>query len=175
MKRVRVDGRLQVADITQQRCWDGGYTFSLTIPGARWRCAGWMSLGRNVMRYEIEFVEGQVPDALVSISGEMTIEGNRAWLAELVGDARWRPGMKTLVDGTGLEPGDFASGDVREVAETTVADDAAWGAGFSAVVVSNPAIYGLLRIWQMATSDMEWQTDIFYSRDEALAWLVDAD
>jgi hypothetical protein len=125
------------------------------------------------MHYDIEFVENQVPDALVTISGEMTVEGNRAWLAELVGDPRWRPGMRTLVDGTGLVPGEFAGGDVRAVADTTVSDDVSWGAGFSAVMVSNPAIYGLLRIWQAATSKMEWRTEIFYLRDEALAWLAD--
>jgi hypothetical protein len=127
------------------------------------------------VHHEIEFVEGQVPDALVTVSGEMTVEGNQKWLAELVGDARWRPGMKTLVDGTGLEPGQFFGDDVHAVAETTVREDEAWGAGYSAVVVADPSIYGLLRIWQAATVEMEWSTDIFYTREEALAWLADPD
>ncbi|MDQ1423155.1 MAG: hypothetical protein QOD72_653 [Acidimicrobiaceae bacterium] len=127
------------------------------------------------MFYEIEFVDGQVPDALVTISGAMTVEGNRAWLGELVGDPRWRPGMKTLVDGTALIAGEFASDDVWAVAATTVDDEVSWGEGFSAVVVDNPGIYGLLRIWQVATTDMEWRTGIFYSREDALAWLADPD
>lgn len=125
------------------------------------------------MRYEIEFVEGQIPDALVTVSGEMTVEGNQEWLGRLIGDPRWRPGMKTLVDGTALEAGSFFGGEVWAVADTTVAEDEAWGAGFSAVVVDEPSIYGLLRIWQEATTEMEWSTDIFYSREEALAWLAD--
>jgi hypothetical protein len=125
------------------------------------------------MEYEIEFVDGQVPDALVTVRGEMTVEGNQAWLAELVGDPRWRPGMKTLVDGTGLEPATFAATDVRAVAATTVCQDESWGAGCSAVVVSNDVIYGLLRVWQAVTAEMEWQTDIFYTHEEALAWLAD--
>ena len=90
------------------------------------------------MRYEIEFVEGQIPDALVTVSGEMTVEGNQEWLGRLVGDPRWRPGMKTLVDGTALEAGTFFGGEVWAVADTTVAEDEAWGAGFSAVVVDEP-------------------------------------
>lgn len=125
------------------------------------------------MRHSIEFVEGQVPNALVSVSGPMTVEGNRAWLAALIGDARWRPGMKTLVDGTGLVPAEFGGSDVRDVAESTLIEADAWGAGSSAVVVGNPAIYGLLRMWQVATSAMEWRTEIFYARDEALAWLAE--
>jgi hypothetical protein len=121
------------------------------------------------MLYSIEFVDGQVPDALVSVEGPMTVEGNRAWLAELIGDARWRPGMKTLVDGTGLEPAAFGGDDVREVAETTASEADVWGPGSSAVVVQDPAVYGLLRIWQAMTVDMEWRTEIFYSREEAIA------
>jgi hypothetical protein len=125
------------------------------------------------MRHEIRFVEGQVADAHVTVGGEMTVEGNRAWLAELVGDPRWRPGMKTLVDGTALEPGRFFGSDVYAVAETTAGSEEAWGAGFSAVVVDDPSIYGLLRIWQAATAAMAWSTDIFYTREEAEAWLAD--
>jgi hypothetical protein len=125
------------------------------------------------MQYVIEFVEDQVPDALVTVSGAMTVDGNRAWLAELVGDPRWRPGMKTLVDGTELTSVGFAGADVWKVAQSTVRNEDSWGAGFSAVVVDNPTIYGLLRIWQTATMDMEWQTDIFYSREEALDWLTE--
>jgi hypothetical protein len=125
------------------------------------------------MHHTIEFVVGQVPDALVTVSGEMTVEGNRAWLSELVGDPRWRPGMKTLVDGTALDPGSFAGRDVEAVAATTIYDERQWGAGFSAVVVDSAAIYGMLRMWQQATVLMEWRTEVFYSRDEALAWLAD--
>jgi hypothetical protein len=126
------------------------------------------------MRFEIEFVEGEVHDAFVTIDGEMTVEGNQTWLGELVGDPRWRPGMKTLVDGTALSCGEFAGTDVWAVAQTTVVDDATWGPGFSAVVVDKPAIYGLLRIWQVATTDMAWRTGVFYSREEALTWLSEA-
>ena len=43
------------------------------------------------MRYEIEFVEGQIPDALVTVSGEMTVEGNQEWLGRLVGDPAGGP------------------------------------------------------------------------------------
>lgn len=123
------------------------------------------------MHHEIEFVEGQVPNALVTVSGEMTVEGNKAWLAELVGDPRWRPGMKTLVDMTAVVPVSFVGADVRAVAETTVSQDESWGAGCSAVIVSNEVLYGLLRVWQAVTVDMEWKTDIFSTREEALAWL----
>jgi hypothetical protein len=30
----------------------------------------------------------------------------------------------------------------------------------------------MLRIWQAVTVDMEWRTEVFYSRDEALVWLA---
>ena len=124
------------------------------------------------MQWEIRFVEGEVPDALVKVSGPMTVEGNRAWLAELVGDPKWRPGMRTLVDGRGLLTADFAGEDVKAVADPTVAQADSWGAGRSAVVVDNPAVFGMLRMWQAATRRMEWRTEIFYSREDALAWLA---
>ena len=125
------------------------------------------------MEYTIEFVEGQVPDVLVSISGPMTIEGNRAWMGEVVHDDRWAPGMKTLVDATELLPAEFHGDDVHQVAMTTVVQADEWGAGASAVIVTSPAVYGLLRIWQVATSDMEWKTELFDNRYEALNWLRD--
>ena len=123
------------------------------------------------MHHEIVFVEGQIPDALVTVSGQMTVEGSEKWLAELVGDPRWRPGMKTLVDMTDLLPINFDGSGVRAVADTTVNQSESWGAGCSAVIVSNEVLYGLLRVWQAVTVDMEWKTDIFYTREEALAWL----
>ncbi len=124
------------------------------------------------MQHEIRFVEGEVADALVTISGPMSVSGNRAWLSDLVGDPRWRPGMKTLVDARSLLPGDFGGTDVQQVAEPTIMQADSWGAGCSAVVVEDPAIYGMLRIWQVATRSMEWRTEVFYTHDEATAWLA---
>jgi hypothetical protein len=126
------------------------------------------------MEHSIEFVEGQVADALVTITGEMTVEGNLAWLAELVGDERWHAGMRTLVDMTTITIDDsFGGTQVQEVAMPTVAEDDVWGAGCSAVLVSTPAVYGVIRMWQAYTEHMAWQTGVFYDRDEALAWLAD--
>ncbi len=126
----------------------------------------------GLMRYEIEFHEGQITDAQVTVSGEMTVEGNRTWLAALVSDPRWRPGMKILVDAHAVDPGTFAGDDVQAVADTTVSDDAIWGACRIAAIVDSPVVYGLVRMWQAFTADMELRTDVFYSRDEALAWLA---
>jgi len=68
-------------------------------------------------------------------------------------------------------PINFDGSGVRAVADTTVNQSESWGAGCSAVIVSNEVLYGLLRVWQAVTVDMEWKTDIFYTREEALAWL----
>jgi hypothetical protein len=126
------------------------------------------------VRHQIRFVKGQVHNALVTVSGDMTVRGYRAWSAELVASSRWRPGMKALVDGTKLSVGTSFTGDeVRAMSKTASIDDAALGPGFSALVVDSPVVFGLLRMWQAATHGMAWRTEVFYDRDDALAWLAD--
>ena len=125
------------------------------------------------MHHEIEFVRGQVHDALVTVTGSMTVHGHRAWVAELVKDERWQPGMKALVDCTRFSLGSgFTSAEVRAMKRTTAADDADLGKGFSALVVDSPVVFGLLRMWQAATHGMSWRTEVFYNREDALAWLA---
>jgi hypothetical protein len=123
--------------------------------------------------YGIEFVGGgQVADVVVTFVGEMTVEATSSWLSELVGDDRWRPGMRVLVDYTMAIPAAFSGGDVNAVATGVTFDDERWGSGMFAVVTENPAVHGLARQWQEATKSMGLRTDAFRSRDEAIAWLA---
>ena len=123
------------------------------------------------MEFEIAFVDGEVTNVHVTVSGELTVEGNQAWLEQLVTDPRWRPGMRVLLDGTALRPGDFVGRHLQAVAEPIVGHGADWGPGFCAAVVDDPTVFGLIRMWQVATREMEWQTEVFHSRAAARAWL----
>ena len=125
------------------------------------------------MVYGIEFGGGgQVADVVVTFVGEMTAEATTAWLSELVGDERWRPGMRVLIDYTMAIPGAFSGGDLGAVATGISLDDERWGSGLFAVVSNNPAIYGMARSWQEATKPMGLRSEAFRSRDAAIAWLA---
>lgn len=42
----------------------------------------------------------------------------------------------------------------------------------SAIIVENELEYGISRIYQALTEDMPFETEIFYSEEEAMAWLL---
>jgi len=127
------------------------------------------------MHHQIRFVEGHTHDVVVVLTGTMTVQGNRAWPAGLVRHPRWRPGARVLVDCTKLALGPGVTGeDVRALAHTAADDEAGPGAGFRAMVVDSPVIHGLLRMWQASGGGKDWQTEVFYSRADAIAWLTGA-
>lgn len=125
--------------------------------------------------YGIEFVGGdRIEDVVVCLVGDMTAAESRSWLFDLVGDERWRPGMKVLIDCADASPGALTGTDVEAVAGG-IFDDERWGAGMFAVLTSNPTIHGMTRQWQQATHSMGLRTEVFDTRDEAITWLADSD
>ncbi len=54
-------------------------------------------------------------------------------------------------------------------------EDERWGPAMFAVVAHNPAVIGIARQWQAATRFMGLRTDVFASRQEAVAWLAGSD
>jgi hypothetical protein len=123
------------------------------------------------MQHRIEFVTGQIPDAVATLAGDLTVKGSAAFMSALICDPSWRPGMKALVDGTKLDPQDFTCADVEQLAAETVGRPGSWGPGFCAVVVRDPVVYGLTRAWHGHTRSTEWETGVFYAEEDAVAWL----
>ncbi len=124
------------------------------------------------MEYEIDF--GAEADVVVTTSGRADPDGIRKFLNEVVSDGRFRPGSSLLNDHSALDFSALTPADIRDISDFVSRLDAEHGFGPFAVVVPNSFAFGMARMGQtLLTADVDGR--IFYSRDDAIEWLGQAD
>jgi hypothetical protein len=124
------------------------------------------------MQYTIEF-GGDPQDVTITTSGVAEPAVFTRYLEEFLADARFRPGMAVLIDHSALDARSLSTADLRTIADGVLSRDDLIGASVVAVVASDSLTFGLARMWEAFTATSQLRSRIFYSRDEALAWLRD--
>lgn len=105
--------------------------------------------------------------------GRANLAGSLALLAAVVDDARFRPGMRILLDYRELDGGETTSREVQSLVEAVAARSERIGGSRCAVVVRGRVDFGLARMWQLtAGASTQLQVELFYEVDAALAWLA---
>jgi hypothetical protein len=122
------------------------------------------------MEHSIQF-GGEPQDVTITTSGPATREGLTAFLMELVSSPRFRPGMLILADHSALDPTTVTAAEVRAQAHIVVGLNGQIGASKIAIVVPNALAFGWARMYELSAQAAQAESNVFYSRSDALAWL----
>ncbi len=125
-----------------------------------------------VMTYEIDF--DHMP-WYVSIRtfGTATVRGFDKLMSALVESPEWIPGTKQLVDHRGLDGMSLNRKDIEFIVLNSKKHGKKLGNGRCAFVVSDALAFALARMYSMLDADaVHSSSNVFYSPDEALAWLT---
>ena len=115
-------------------------------------------------------VEADTGLLVVERTGTVTDDEESESVRARAADPHVTPGIRVLVDCTGLERADSAS-HVRRAAERAVANARNLRCGPVAIVVTTQAAYGMARMYQTLTEESHPSTRIFGDVDEARGWL----
>ena len=124
------------------------------------------------MDYSLDF-ESEPGTLIVTITGPASLEQLLGYQTEYLADPRWSPGMKVLNDLRGLDSSTVTSDQGRALAASNKLRADLFGSGRTAVVVSDPATFGLLRMFQFHTDAAGFDQRVFYSLEEARRWLAE--
>ena len=123
------------------------------------------------MDFEISFIDDpQI--AVIKTSGCATLEGFDAFLEAMLSDPRWRPGMSILGDHSELDMSGLSSQDIENLVSSRLLRADAIGTGRLAIVAGESLTFGFGRVAEAyAENVLPYRMNIFYTTDEALAWL----
>ena len=125
----------------------------------------------RTVEWEID-VAGGPPVLTARTSGPPSVAGFTALRAAVLSHPEFLPGMSVIYDHTELA-GYMSSIDVRTIAENAARSSKAvpyWGR--LAMVVPEPTLFGLARMWEAyAGDDLAARTSVFASIGEAYEWL----
>lgn len=123
------------------------------------------------MEYRIEF--GPEPDEMeIVTSGVGTLEGFRGMIDDGIGDPRWRPPMRALLDYTELDMSELSADDIRLISEHASRYPGALFGARVAVVAPRALSYGLSRMAASTTDVPNLDVQVFGMRASAEAWLA---
>lgn len=125
------------------------------------------------MEHTIEF-GGELQAVTVTSSGRADRSGFLRFIDEIVSDPRFRRGMAMLIDHSALDASSLTRHDVQAIGELVGTLSDRVGTSPVAVVVPDTLLFGLTRMGEAHTGPAQLRVGIFYSRDEAIAWLRDA-
>ena len=107
----------------------------------------------------------------ITAMGPIDVEGVREYLEAILADAAWRPGMLVLADFRDMSTDHLSVAQVRKIVEVHQPYMERIGLSPVAVVVSRPVDFGMVRMWEAMAAQMFPMHEVFYTTDEALAWL----
>jgi hypothetical protein len=122
------------------------------------------------MDYMIEF-GGDPQDVTVTTSGQADLAAFEAMNEELMSDARFRPGMKILVDHSDLDVSALAKSEIQGIARSVSQAGDALGDASIAIVAPQTATFGVARQSASLANVPGLQVGIFGVRANALEWL----
>ena len=122
---------------------------------------------------------GEVEDVYIRTSGAASLEGLSAFTEEILGDDRWRSGMRVIVDHRDLDWTPMGASALRQRADFLMMQRDRGGSPRVAVVVARAADYGVQRVMQGVTDDWgegsAMELAVFYTVGEAREWLRNSD
>ena len=125
------------------------------------------------MEYTVDF-DDDSPGVTFTTSGRADLAVLLRANEEFLADPRFRPGMPILADHSALDTSALASSDTKAIGEAYRQFLDLVGESAIAIVVAHPATFGLVRMAEAyAGTPPPSLQRIFYSREEALAWLRD--
>jgi hypothetical protein len=124
------------------------------------------------MEYRIEFGADAESDATVTTSGAASAEGLIGFVLELIADPRFRPGMAVLVDHSALDSRPLEPEDIQSLSRAVLQRDRLIGPSRVAIVVPDSLTFGYARMYELYADDAQLCSRVFYSRAEAVSWLV---
>jgi hypothetical protein len=124
------------------------------------------------MEYAIRFGAGPA-DVEVVTSGEADASGFIAFIAGMVSDPRYRPGMAILLDHGALDLRPLGADDVRKIAAFVAEHDSKLGGGPCAAVQPTTLGYGFALMRHLLNDgDVSLRWRVFREREAALEWLA---
>ena len=124
------------------------------------------------MEYQIIW-GGDPEDLMMVTSGDASVEELDAMVQEAMADARFRHGMKVLIDHTSLRLWAMSNEDVGRRADLVKRDSQLLGRQRVAFVAGSPVDFGIGRMLQGLTSSTGLDAAVFDSVAEARQWLRD--
>jgi hypothetical protein len=116
---------------------------------------------------------GDPEDLMVVTSGDASVEDLDAMVQAATGDARFRHGMKILLDHTSLRLWAMSNDDVRRRADLVKRDSQLLGRQRVAFVTGSPVDFGIGRVLQGLTAETGLDAGVFDSVAAAREWLQD--
>ena len=116
---------------------------------------------------------GEVEDVSVRTYGEASLAGLNDFMYEGLGDNRWRPGLRILLDHRELDWTRVTPAELRERVRLVSSESERLGNPYIAMVVGREVDYGLQRMMQAYSDDWSgvFTFEAFYTVEEARAWL----
>lgn len=122
------------------------------------------------MEFEIEFADGPA-DIEITISGVPTAAEFRLLNERLTGDARFRAGLRLLVDCSALDTAELTDGVLQSLSEPMAERDWRYPPAAVALIAPDEQTYEALRSYRAHLGGARSNRHLFTSRAEALAWL----
>jgi hypothetical protein len=122
------------------------------------------------MKFEINF--DNMPEyVLIRTDGEASAHDFDDLLTKLVDSPGWIAGTSQLVDHRKLIMEKLASDDVKRIKNIVKKHSKEMGNGRCAFVVKDALAFGISRMYELIGGESHLELKIFYSMDEAVAWL----
>lgn len=118
---------------------------------------------------------GWPQDVTIRARGEASVADAGAFISEILSDPRYRPGLKILIDHSGLQSVGYSPAELHELIDRVRSLEPMIQESYCAVVVPRPALFGMMRIWEaeLFQAVAKARLRLFHSADEAVAWLSD--
>jgi hypothetical protein len=125
----------------------------------------------TTVEHTIEFGGHPLFDVVITTRGSADLAGVKLFGEELMADPRFRAGSTILVDHSELDARPLTASDLSEIGRVASGRTEQLGDTVFAIVVPNTLTFGMARQSSILAGPLESAFHIFYSRDEAEAWL----
>jgi len=115
-------------------------------------------------------IDKQLGVVLRRVTGKVTTEELIANFIETLQHPDYRPGMRSLSDLREVHPSTF-SADARKIGDFVVSRSKQTGSARAAIVVSQDASYGMVRVLQVFAQNSPMDIQVFRDMNEARTWL----
>jgi hypothetical protein len=123
------------------------------------------------MRCEINYDTAQ-SILKINASGGASVEGYRELIDQMMKHAKWRPGMKTLIDQRSLITDHLSTEAIAAISGLVKSLREKLGNGTCALVMSEPVGINMAKMWKLITqADVHFQISVCNSLEQAESWL----
>ena len=126
------------------------------------------------MHYTID-LEQSLRCFVVTVSGPVSVPGLRAMIDDILKDGRWYEGVSLVVDYRLADLSNLTTDSVTGIVEYIMTITKKSDVNRIAHIVSRTVDFGMIRMWEIMMSERApFDFRVFYSMDEALAWIGSA-